>query len=100
MVADFMTKPLQGKKFFEFRDRIMGMSNGENISEVRKVRDEITQNEDLQNGRTARGLESKQFDQENSGFVSTRPEPAGVCWKSENKENPFGVLRDDDGVIK
>ena len=26
MVADFMTKPLQGKKFFELRDRIMGMS--------------------------------------------------------------------------
>ena len=50
MVADFMTKPIQGGKFFEFRDRIMGMSNSENIAEVRKVRDEIAQNEDLQNG--------------------------------------------------
>ena len=40
----FITKPLQGKYFFEFRDRIMGMSNGENIAEVQKVRDEIAQN--------------------------------------------------------
>ena len=59
MVADFMTKPLQGKKFSGFRDRIKGMPNGENIAEVQNVRDEIAQNVDLQNGRTARGLESK-----------------------------------------
>ena len=52
MVEDFTTKPLQGKEFFEFRDRIMGISNGKNIAEVRKVRYEIAQNEDLQNGQT------------------------------------------------
>ena len=57
MVTEFMTKPFERKEFFKFRDRIMGMSNGENIAEVRKVRDEIAQNEDLQNGRTAGGLE-------------------------------------------
>ena len=63
MVADFMTKPLQGKKFFEFRDCIMGMPNGDNIGKMRKVRDEIAHNEDLQNVQTARRLESKQFKQ-------------------------------------
>ena len=47
MVTDFMTKPLQGKNFFDFRNRIMGMTNGENVAVVRKVRDEIAQNEDL-----------------------------------------------------
>ena len=52
----------------------MGMSNGKNIAEVRKVRDEIAQNEDLQNGQTAIVLESEQYDQENSGFVSTQPQ--------------------------
>ena len=39
MVADFMTKPLQGEKFFEFKNRIMGMPNGNNIAEMQKVRD-------------------------------------------------------------
>ena len=58
-----MTKPLQGNKFFEFRDRIMGMSNVENIVEVQKVRDKIALNENFQNGRTARGLKSKQSTQ-------------------------------------
>ena len=95
-----MTKPLQGKEFFEFRDRIMGMSNGENIAEVQKMRDEIAQNEDLQNDQKSRGLESKKIDQENSGFVSTRLEPAGVCWKIENNKNRFEILRDDDDVIE
>ena len=61
MVADFMTKPLQGGKFFEFRHRIMGMSGSKNIAEVQKVRDEIAQNEDFQNDQTARGLNSNQF---------------------------------------
>ena len=55
MVAYFMTKPIQGI-FFEFRDRIIGMSNSENIAEVKKVRDKIAQKEDLENGQTARGL--------------------------------------------
>ena len=41
MVAEFMTNSLQGKKIYEFRNRIMGMPNGENIAEVQKVRDEI-----------------------------------------------------------
>ena len=54
MVADFMKKPLQWKEFFEFRNRVMGIPNGENIAEVQKVRDKIAQNEDLQNGQTAR----------------------------------------------
>ena len=49
MVPEFMTKPLLGKTFFAFRDRIMRMPNGENIAETRKVRDKIAQNEDLQN---------------------------------------------------
>ena len=64
MVVDFMTKPLQGKKFFEFRDCIMGMSNSEKIAEGRKVRDEIAQTEDLEYGRTVRGL----------GFTQTKGE--------------------------
>ena len=54
-----MTKPLQGKSFFRFSNRIMGMPNGKNIAEVRKLRDEIKQNEDLKNGQTSRGLETK-----------------------------------------
>ena len=57
MVADFTKNPLQGKKFFEFRACIMGMSNGENIAKVQKVRDEIAPNEDFQNDRTSRGIE-------------------------------------------
>ena len=61
MVADFITKSLQGEKIFEFRNRIMGMTNGKNIAEMQKVGDEIAQNEDLQNGRKSRQLESKQF---------------------------------------
>ena len=40
MVANIMTKPLQGEKFPDFRDRIMGMSNSEDIARVQKVRDE------------------------------------------------------------
>ena len=39
----------------------MGMTNGKNIAEMQKVGDEIAQNEDLQNGRKSRQLESKQF---------------------------------------
>ena len=31
-----------------------------------------------------RGLGSKKFTQTNGGFDSTRSEPAGLCWKSEN----------------
>ena len=57
MVANFMKNALQGKKFFKFRDCITGMPNGENIAEMRKVRDEIAQNEDLQNGQTSIQLE-------------------------------------------
>ena len=98
MVADFMKNPLQGKQFFQFRDRIMGMPNGKNIAEMRKVRDEITQNDDLQNGKTARRLESKKCKQESNGFVSPRPETEGVCCKSEKNINWF-YLRDDDDVI-
>ena len=51
-----MTKPLQGKKFFEFRDSIMGMSNSENIAEEEKVRDEIAQKEDLEYDQKVRGI--------------------------------------------
>ena len=100
MVADFMKKTLQGEKFFEFRYRIMGMSNGENITEMRKVRDEIAQNEDTQNGQTAKGIESKQFEQESSVFVSKITEPEGVCWKSEENVYRFEVLRDEEDVIE
>ena len=64
------------------------------------MRDEIAQNEDLQNGQTARRLESRQFKQESNGFVSPRPELKGVCWESENNVNRFEVLRDDDDVIE
>ena len=96
MVANFMTKPLQGKIIFEFRDRIMGMSKSENNAGGRKVRDEIAQKEDLESSQTMRGLESKQFTQTNGGFESTRSEPAGVCWKSENR---FEILKDDYDLI-
>ena len=34
MVSDFMKNLLQGKKFFKFRDHIMGMPNGDNIAEM------------------------------------------------------------------
>ena len=47
-VTDFM--------LFDFRYRIMGMSNSENIAEVQKVRDDIAQNKDLQNGQTSIAL--------------------------------------------
>ena len=87
MMAEFMTNLLQVKKIFNFRNRIMGIPNGNNIAEVQKVRDEMAQNEDLQNGQTARRIESKQFKQEINEFVSARPEPEGVCWKSENNVN-------------
>ena len=70
-----MTKPIQGKKFLEFRDRTMGMSNGKNIAEVRKVRDEIAQNEDLQNGQTARGLKSKNSNRKVTGLCQHDPNP-------------------------
>ena len=78
----------------------MGMSNGENIVKVQKVRDEIAQNEGFQNGRTSRGIESKQFEQEGGRFISTQTEPKGVCWKSENNLNLFQVLRDDNEIIE
>ena len=58
---------------------------------------------------TVRGLKSKQFTQTNGKLKSTRSEPAGVCWKSENGEsekrirengeNRFEILRDHDDVI-
>ena len=83
MVSDFMTKPLQGKDSFEFRDCIMGMSKSENNAEGKKLRYEIAQKEDLESIQTIRGLESKQFTQKNGGFEPTISEPAGVCWKSE-----------------
>ena len=100
MVSDFMKNLLQGKKFFKFRDHIMGMPNGENIADMRKMRDEIAQNEDLQNGQTSRRLKYKKIKQESNGFVSPRPEPEGVCWKSEKNVNQFEVLRDDDDVME
>ena len=59
----FHDQVAQRKKFFEFRDRIMGMSNRGNIAEVQKVSDEIAQKEDLENGQTSRGLESNEFTQ-------------------------------------
>ena len=49
-----MTKPLQGETFYEFRNHIMGMTNGDNIANVQKVKDEIAQNEDFLNGLTDR----------------------------------------------
>ena len=42
------------ENIFEFRDHIIGISKSEIITEVRKVRDEIAQNENLQNVQTAR----------------------------------------------
>ena len=70
MGADFMIKPLQGKHFFEFRNYFMGMPNGENISKMRKARYEIAQNEDSQNGQTAKQRESKKSKQKSNRFVS------------------------------
>ena len=43
---------------------------------------------------------NKKIEPESSGFISTQPEPEGVCWKSENNVNQFEVSRDDDAVIK
>ena len=63
------------------------------------MRYEIAQKWDFQNIRTAIGLESKRFTQTNGGFESIRYEPTGVCWKSENNENRFENLRDDNDVI-
>jgi Reverse transcriptase (RNA-dependent DNA polymerase) len=37
MVADFMTKPLQGKLFVKFRDSIMGVSSQAKVSDDRSV---------------------------------------------------------------
>ena len=59
MVTNFMIKPIQGEKFFDFRDSIMGMSKSENTAEGRKVRDEIAQKEDLESRKEIRGLGSK-----------------------------------------
>ena len=78
----------------------MGMPNGENIAEMRKVREDIAQNEDLQNCRTGRRLESNKLKQKSNGFVSPRPETKGVCWKNEKNVNQFEVLRDGDDVVK
>ena len=50
MVANFTAKLLQGEKKIKFIDHIMGMSNGVNIVVIRKVREEIAQNEDIKNG--------------------------------------------------
>jgi hypothetical protein len=36
MVADFMTKPLQGKQFIKFHDIIMGIRKTEDVSESGK----------------------------------------------------------------
>ena len=41
MMADFVTKPLQGGKFFKFKYCIMRMSSSENIAKGQKVIDEI-----------------------------------------------------------
>ena len=46
----FHDKAAPREIFFEFRYFIMGISNYENIAKVRKVRGEIAQKEDLQNG--------------------------------------------------
>ena len=60
------------------------------------MRDDIAQKEDFESSQTIRGLESKQFTQTNGGFESKRSEPAGVCWKSENR---FEIIKDDNDVI-
>ena len=57
MVNNFMTKLIQVKEFFEFRDCIMGMSKSENNSGGQKVRDEIAQKEDLESSKKIRGIE-------------------------------------------
>ena len=84
MVADFMTNTLQWKKFFEFRKRIIRMPNGENITEVRKVRVEITQNEDLQNVQTSRGLESKNSNRKVMGSCQNNPNPMECVGEVKN----------------
>jgi hypothetical protein len=40
MVADFMSKPLQGKLFVKFRDFIMGVSSQAKVSDDRSVLDD------------------------------------------------------------
>ena len=86
MVAGFMTKPFKGGGIFEFRDRIIRMSDNpgsENNVRGRKVRDAIAR-------------ENTESTQMNGGFESKQSEPAGVRWKSENR---FEILKDDDNVI-
>ena len=39
---------------------------------------------------------NKFFSETNGGFKSTQSEPAGVCWKSENR---FDILKDDNDII-
>ena len=77
----------------------MGMSKNpgsENNAGGRKVRDEISQKGGFKSNQMKSGLESKQSSQTNGGFESKQSEPAGVCWKSENR---FEILKDDDDVI-
>ena len=53
----------------------MGMPNGKNIAEVQKVRDEIAQNENFQNGQTAIVLKSKKSNREVLGSCQHDPNP-------------------------
>jgi hypothetical protein len=75
MLADYFTKPLQGKKFKEFRDRIMGFVPVGGPEVVEPVI-----------------LESKAMIKpffKPAGIKAERRRPAGVCWSNNNR---YGAL--------
>ena len=68
MIADYFTKPLQGKKFKEFRDRIMGCVTVGGPEAVKPVM-----------------LKSKAMIKpffKTAGIKAERQRPAGVCWST------------------
>ena len=87
MVVEFMKNPLQGKKVFKLRNHIMGMTNGENISEVQKLRDEIGQNKYFQNGQTARGIEKKNSNSKVTVLCQHEPNPKECVGKVKSFGN-------------
>ena len=74
MLADYFTKPLQGIKFREFRNRIMGMPQDKDV----RYKDPV---------RIGSIDEVKSFFRPAS--LRPRPRPAGVCWADSNRYSPL-----------
>ena len=75
MLADYFTKPLQGVKFREFRNRIMGMPQDKDV----RPRDPV---------KIGSVGEVKSFFK--SASLKPQPRPAGVCWADRNR---YSALR-------